>query len=81
LAAGIGGAANASLGALAMPDTFNFSHSGLINLAKISLIGALVPVLTLLKNSPLPAISTTTQTTTLQTTTVVDPAPPKKETP
>lgn len=53
-AAAIGGGANAILGALAMPDTFNFSHAGLINLAKIALMGILVPVLTLLKQTPLP---------------------------
>jgi hypothetical protein len=53
-AAGIGGAANALLGTVAMPDTFNFSHAGLINMAKIAAVGALVPVLTLLKQSPLP---------------------------
>ena len=62
LAAAIGGASNAALGAIAMPDTFNFSHAGLVNLGKIALIGALVPVLTLLKQSPLPG-------------TVTDPAP------
>ena len=74
-AAGIGGASNAALGAIAMPDTFNFTHQGLLNLGKIALIGALVPVLTLLKNSPLPSVQTTTQTTTLQKITTVTPAP------
>ena len=58
MAAAIGGASNAALGALAMPDTFNFSHAGLINLGKIALVGALVPVLTLLKQSPLPSANT-----------------------
>ena len=77
VAAGIGGASNALLGVIAMPDTFNFSHAGLINIGKISLIGALVPILTFLKQSPLPAIQTTTETTTLTKTKVVDPAPPK----
>jgi hypothetical protein len=56
IAAGIGGASNAILGAIAMPDTFNFSHAGLINLVKIALVGAAVPVLTLLKQSPLPPV-------------------------
>ena len=76
VAAGIGGASNALLGVIAMPDTFNFSHAGLINIGKIALIGALVPMLTFLKQSPLPTVQTTTQTTTLETKTVVNPAPP-----
>jgi hypothetical protein len=54
VAAAIGGAANAALGTVAMPDTFNFSHAGLLNLGKIAAVGAIVPVLTLLKQSPLP---------------------------
>lgn len=59
-AAAIGGASNAALGTLAMPDTFNFSHAGLLNLGKIAFVGALVPVLTLLKQSPLPTSEVTT---------------------
>ena len=56
LAAGaIGGASNALLGAVAMPDTFNLTSQGLINLGKIALVGAVVPVLTFLKQSPLPS--------------------------
>jgi hypothetical protein len=77
VAAAIGGASSASLSAFAMPDVFNFTHVGLVHLAKAAAIGALIPVFTLLKASPLPAIVTTTQTTTLQTKTVVDPAPPQ----
>jgi len=61
LAAAIGGASNAALGALAMPDTFNFTHQGWINLGKVAAMGALIPVLTLLKQSPLPAPETTTK--------------------
>lgn len=72
LAAGaIGGGANALLGAIAMPDTFNFTHAGLVNLAKITIMGILVPVLTLLKQSPLPTDSitvTNTVTATQETT-------------
>jgi hypothetical protein len=66
VAAGIGGASNAILGALAMPDTFNFTHSGLVNLGKIALMGLAVPVLTLLKQSPLPDSSVTVTTTNVQ---------------
>ena len=75
LAAANGGGANSALNGLAMPDVYNLSHEGLIHLAKGALIGALVPVLTLLKNSPLPSVQTTTQTTTLQKITTVTPAP------
>ena len=70
IAAGIGGAASAALSAMAMPSTFNLSHAGLINLGKIALVGALVPVLTYLKQSPLPAASITTSSTTTATTTI-----------
>lgn len=54
IAAAIGGASSSLLSALAMPDVVNFSHAGLINMGKMALIGAVVPVLTLLKQSPLP---------------------------
>lgn len=54
-AAAIGGCSNAVLGAIAMPDTFNFTHAGLLNLGKIALVGTLVPVFTFLKQSPLPS--------------------------
>lgn len=77
LAAAIGGASNAVLGAVAIPDTFNFSHQGWINIGKLAAVGAIVPVLTLLKQSPLPTdVTTTTQTATLQTKTTVTPGPP-----
>mgnify|MGYP001554629127 CR=1 FL=1 len=54
VAAAIGGASNAALGAVAMPETFNFTHQGWLNLGKLAFMGAVVPVLTLLKQSPLP---------------------------
>jgi hypothetical protein len=77
LTAGIGGSATA-LGAISlMPGTFNFTHEGWVNIGKIALAGAWFPVLTYLKQSPLPSIQTTTQTTTLETTTTVAPAQPK----
>ncbi len=56
VAAAIGGASTAALAALAMPDAVNFTHDGLVNAGKLVLIGALVPVLTLLKQSPLPPL-------------------------
>lgn len=55
VAAAVGGASNAVLGVLAMPGTFNFTHSGWVNIGKLAFMGAIIPVLTLLKQSPLPA--------------------------
>lgn len=67
--AGIGGAANALGSAIVAPSVFNFSHQGLIKFGELALFGFAVPVLALLKQSPLPSVQTVTQTTTLQTTT------------
>jgi hypothetical protein len=55
IAGGIGGASNSVLGAVVMPDVFNFTHSGWVHIGKLAVVGALVPVLTYLKQSPLPA--------------------------
>jgi hypothetical protein len=63
VAASIGGASSAALSAFAMPDVFNLSHLGLVHLGKATLIGGLLPVLTLLKQSPLPTSSVTVTTT------------------
>lgn len=66
--AGIGGAANALGGAIVAPSVFNFTHAGLIKFAELAAFGAAVPILTLLKQSPLPAEQqTVSQTTTVQT--------------
>lgn len=75
LSAGIGGAANSLGGVIVAPSVFNFTHAGMAKIGELALFGFVVPVLTLLKASPLPPIQTTTQTTTVQTKTVVDPAP------
>lgn len=75
--AGIGGAASALGGAFIDPGTFNFSHQGLAKLGELALFGFAVPVLALLKQSPLPAIQTTTQTLTLETKTTPAPDAPK----
>jgi hypothetical protein len=61
-AAGIGGFSSAVLSALAMPDVVNGSPEGLTHAVKLALIGALVPVLTLLKQSPLPSQEATNVT-------------------
>lgn len=67
LSAGIGGAANSLGGVIVAPSVFNFSHDGLIKIGQLALFGFAVPVLALLKQSPLPASSVTT-TATMSTT-------------
>lgn len=59
VAGAIGGASSALVSALAAPDTFNFSHEGLVRLARVALLGGVVPVLMFLKQSPLPSDSQT----------------------
>ena len=69
LAAFIGGASNSLLGALVMPDTFNFTHQGWLNLGKLAMMGGAVPFFTLLKQSPLPTATETVTTTLVATQT------------
>lgn len=64
----IGGGSSAALSALAMPDVFNFTPAGWGHLWKAVLIGALIPALTILKQSPLPVDSVTNTISTTQTT-------------
>lgn len=54
-AALIGGAASAGAAALAAPQAFNFTHQGLVAFGKVVFIGAALPALAYLKQSPLPA--------------------------
>jgi hypothetical protein len=71
LAAGVIGAfASAASGAITIPGVFNFSHTGLINFAKISLVPAVLAGLAYIKQSPLPALSITATTTSTVTTEV-----------
>jgi hypothetical protein len=53
----IGSFSTAAGGALTLPGVFNLSHEGLVNLAKITLIPALLTVFAYLKQSPLPALN------------------------
>ena len=78
-AGGIGGASSSVLGAFVMPDVFNFTHAGWVHIGKLAFIGAIIPILTYLKQSPLPPIQITTQTTTLETKTIVSPDPTKQQ--
>ena len=54
-AACIGGAANAGIVVFVDPDHFNV-HEGIHALAKVAVIGAVVSVLTYLKQSPIPGL-------------------------
>ena len=56
-AGAIGSFSTAAGGALTLPEVFNLSHDGLINLAKITLVPALLTVFAYLKQSPLPVLN------------------------
>lgn len=58
VAAAIGGAASALGAVLVDPSVFNFTLAGWENIGKIALAGAIIPVLALLKQSPLPDVNT-----------------------
>jgi hypothetical protein len=73
--AAIGAAANGVTATIVAPESFNFTGPGLAKLGTLCGVSALVAAAMYLKQSPLPAIQTTTQTTTLETKTVVDPGP------
>jgi len=64
-AAAIGGAAAAVGAAYTSPDTFNFSTAGLKHLGVVALFGGGVPVLALLKQSPLPTTSSPSSGSTM----------------
>jgi hypothetical protein len=53
-AAAIGGAASALGAVIISPDSFNWATTGFAKLGEVALVGAIVPVLALLKQSPLP---------------------------
>ena len=71
--AAIGAAAGGITASVVAPESFNFSHAGLMKLAALCGVNALLAAAMYLKQSPLPAIQTTTQTTTLETKTVISP--------
>lgn len=56
-AAAIGSFATAASGAVVMPNVFNFTHEGLLNMLKLSVVPALASIFTYLKQSPLPALT------------------------
>lgn len=55
----------AATGALALPTVFNFSHDGLANIAKLTVVPALISVFGYLKTSPLPSANTLAPNDTL----------------
>lgn len=55
-AAFISAFSTAASGAIALPTVFNFTHDGLLNMLKLSLVPAAVAVFSYLKQSPLPAL-------------------------
>jgi len=76
ISAGIGGAASALGGAVVAPSVFNFTPGGLQKLGELALFGFAVPVISYLKQSPLPPLSQVTTVENTQTKTVtVTPAP------
>lgn len=77
LAAAIGAVGSAVPLVIVAPESFNFSHAGLLKLAEMCAVNALLAVGLYLKQSPLPAIQTTTQTLTLETKVTPAPEPPK----
>lgn len=58
IAAAVGGAATSVSAVLVAPTSFNFTSIGWENIGKVALAGAIIPVLALLKKSPLPDTST-----------------------
>ena len=58
--------ATSASGFIALPTVFNFTHNGLINMVKLSVIPAGVAVFTYLSKSPLPPLIQPGDTATVQ---------------
>lgn len=58
IAAAIGGAASALGLVIVSPSSVTWSWAGAAHLGEVALIGAVIPVLALLKQSPLPLTTT-----------------------
>lgn len=56
-----------AMGLIMLPDVFSFTKVGMLNMAKMSALPALVSVFAYLKTSPVPALSVTTTTTATET--------------
>jgi hypothetical protein len=57
VAAAVTALSTAATGALALPGDFNFSHDGLIKMAKLVAVPTALSVFAYLKKSPLPSIT------------------------
>lgn len=67
VAATIQAAAGALAGMVTLPTVFNFTHDGLLNVAKLMTAPAILAAAGYLKQSPLPAASLTETTTSTET--------------
>ena len=63
VAAAIGGAASAGVAYFIAPQVFTFDKAGAIALAKAVILGAILPTMAYLKQSPVPALTVTTTST------------------
>lgn len=57
LAATVGSFATAASGMLVLPNDFNFSHDGLVKMAKLTLVPTALSVFAYLKQSPVPKLN------------------------
>ena len=62
--------ASSAGGFLMLPTVFNFTHNGLINMAKVSALPAMIAVFGYLKASPLPTLIEPGDTATVQNPTI-----------
>lgn len=58
--------ASSASGFIMLPGVFNFTHNGLINMAKVSALPAMIAVFAYLKTSPLPPLIQPGDTATVQ---------------
>lgn len=63
VAAFVSAFATAASGAIALPSVFSFDKVGLINMAKLATVPAMLAVFGYLKQSPLPLITASVTTT------------------
>ena len=56
-AAAISAFASAASGAIALPSVFTFDRNGVVNMAKLATVPALLAVFAYLKSSPIPALN------------------------
>lgn len=66
IAAFISAFSTSASGAIALPTVFNFSHNGLVNMVKLSIVPAMIAVFGYLKTSPLPNMLGPGDTATVQ---------------